>query len=72
MIADYNEEFNQKWIDYFNNKNLRTSGVIRGLNDVFAHDIVPDTRICEAAFRACRRLNFYGPTVRIFEGLEDK
>lgn len=29
--------------------------VQRGLNNVFAYDLVPSVRVCEAALRACRR-----------------
>lgn len=31
--------------------------VRRGLNDLFAHDFVPNKAILEAAFRASRRVN---------------
>ena len=29
--------------------------VQRGLNNVFAYDLVPSVKVCEAALRACRR-----------------
>jgi hypothetical protein len=31
--------------------------VQRGLNNVFAYDLVPSVKVCEAALRACRRGN---------------
>ncbi len=36
------------------------------------HDLVPEPKIISAAFRACRRLNDYAMTVRIFEMIKDK
>eukprot|EP00122_Pirum_gemmata_P012646 Pgem_evm1s11763 len=71
-FPDYNDEWDQKWVDYFNNEKIRRAGVLRGLSDVFAHDVIPDKRIIEAAFRCCRRLNFFPPTVRVMEGIKDK
>lgn len=71
-FPDYNDEWNQKWVEYFEDTRLREAGISRGLNNLFAHDVVPDQKILEAAFRCCRRLNVYGPTIRIFEAVKDK
>ncbi|KZS93366.1 COX5A-domain-containing protein [Sistotremastrum niveocremeum HHB9708] len=44
----------------------------RGLNNCFAHDLVPSTAVVEAALRAARRVDDYSTAVRIFEGIKEK
>ena len=44
----------------------------RGLNNCFAHDLVPAPSVIEAALRAARRVNDYSTAVRIFEGVREK
>lgn len=44
----------------------------RGLNNCFAHDLVPAPTVIEAALRAARRVNDYSTAVRIFEGVREK
>jgi len=39
--------------------------VQRGLNNVFAYDLVPSVKVCEAALRACRRGNHFPHRSRI-------
>jgi cytochrome c oxidase subunit 5a len=34
--------------------------------------LVPSEQVCEAALRACRRVNDYPTAVRVFEGLKQK
>jgi cytochrome c oxidase subunit 5a len=62
--------------------------VQRGLNNVFAYDLVPSVRVIESALRACRRgkshlrrflrwqlINLvadYSTSVRVFEALREK
>lgn len=46
--------------------------VQRGLNNCFAHDLVPAPEVIEAALRAARRVNDYATAVRIFEGIKEK
>ncbi len=46
--------------------------VQRGLNNCFAHDLVPSPSVVEAAVRAARRANDYATAVRIFEGIKEK
>jgi cytochrome c oxidase subunit 5a len=65
------EEFETQWCDFF-----RTTPDLfelqRGLNNCFGYDIVPTIPILEEAFRAARRLNDFGTTLRIQVGLRDK
>ena len=44
----------------------------RGLNNCFAHDLVPAPEVIEAALRAARRVDDYSTAVRIFEGVKEK
>lgn len=44
----------------------------RGLNNCFAHDLVPAPSVVEAALRASRRVDDYSTAVRVFEGIREK
>ena len=44
----------------------------KGLNMLHGHDLVPEPKIISAALKACRRLNDYAMTVRVFEVIKDK
>ncbi|KAH8119773.1 COX5A-domain-containing protein [Phellopilus nigrolimitatus] len=44
----------------------------RGLNNCFAHDLVPAPAVIEAALHAARRVDDYSTAVRIFEGIKEK
>lgn len=44
----------------------------RGLNNCFAHDLVPAPSVIEAALHAARRVNDYSTAVRILEGVKEK
>lgn len=46
--------------------------VQRGLNNCFAHDLVPAPEVIEAAVRAARRVDDYATAVRVFEGIKEK
>jgi cytochrome c oxidase subunit 5a len=46
--------------------------VQRGLNNCFAHDLVPSPAVVDAAVRAARRVNDYATAVRVFEGIKEK
>ncbi|CAO3622102.1 unnamed protein product [Cunninghamella blakesleeana] len=44
----------------------------RGLNNVFAYNLVPPVSVVEFALKASRRVNDYATAVRVFEGLKEK
>lgn len=44
----------------------------KGLNELYGLDLVPEPKIVSAALKACRRLNDFAMTVRIFELIKDK
>ena len=44
----------------------------KGLNELYGHDLIPEPKIVSAALRACRRLDDFAMTVRLFEMIKDK
>ena len=43
--------------NYFSDESLSSQEIRRGLNDVFAHDLIPDPSIITAALQATRRVD---------------
>ena len=65
------ESFNDRYVTFFQNAQDLFE-VQRGLNNCFAHDLVPAPSVVEAAVRAARRVNDYATAVRVFEGIKEK
>ncbi|KAF8987694.1 COX5A-domain-containing protein [Cyathus striatus] len=65
------ESFSQRYITFFQNAEDLFE-VQRGLNNCFAHDLVPSPQVIEAAVRAARRVDDYATAVRVFEGVKEK
>lgn len=65
------EAFSDRYVAFFQGAQDLFE-VQRGLNNCFAHDLVPSPSVIEAAVRAARRVNDYATTVRIFEGIKEK
>lgn len=65
------ESFSERYVQFFQNAEDLFE-VQRGLNNCFAHDLVPATSVVEAAIRAARRVNDYATAVRVFEGIKEK
>ncbi|CAG8522721.1 11575_t:CDS:2 [Acaulospora colombiana] len=65
------EEFTDRYVKFFDNVDDRFE-LQRGLNNCFAHDIVPAPSVIEASLKAARRVNDYSTAVRIFEGIKHK
>ena len=65
------ESFTQRYVSFFEGAEDLFE-VQRGLNNCFAHDLVPSPAVCEAAIRAARRVNDYATAVRVFEGIQEK
>ncbi|KAJ7239774.1 cytochrome c oxidase subunit VA-domain-containing protein [Mycena haematopus] len=65
------ESFNQRYVEFFNQAE-DVFEVQRGLNNCFAHDLVPAPSVIEAAVRASRRVNDFATAVRIFNGVKVK
>lgn len=65
------ESFSERYVNFFQNAEDLFE-VQRGLNNCFAHDLVPSPSVVEAAVRAARRVNDYATAIRIFEGVKEK
>lgn len=65
------EAFSDRYVAFFQGAEDLFE-VQRGLNNCFAHDLVPSPSVIEAAVRAARRVNDYATAVRIFEGVKEK
>lgn len=65
------ESFSERYVKFFQNAEDLFE-VQRGLNNCFAHDLVPSPAVVESAVRAARRVNDYATAVRIFEGIKEK
>ncbi|KAF5340176.1 hypothetical protein D9758_014997 [Tetrapyrgos nigripes] len=65
------EQFTDRYVAFFQQAEDLFE-VQRGLNNCFAHDLVPAPQVIEAAVRAARRVDDYSTAVRIFEGLKEK
>lgn len=65
------ESFTERYVNFFQSAQDLFE-VQRGLNNCFAHDLVPAPAVVEAAVRAARRVNDYATAVRVFEGIKEK
>ncbi|KAF5352510.1 hypothetical protein D9756_006277 [Leucocoprinus leucothites] len=65
------ESFSERYVNFFQNAEDLFE-VQRGLNNCFAHDLVPSPSVVEAAVRAARRVNDYATAIRVFEGVKEK
>lgn len=65
------EAFSERYVTFFQNAEDLFE-LQRGLNNCFAHDLVPSPAVIEAAVKAARRVNDYSTAVRIFEGVSEK
>nr|GAT58161.1 COX5A subunit VA of cytochrome C oxidase [Mycena chlorophos] len=69
--AESFESFTQRYVEFFNQAE-DIFEVQRGLNNCFAHDLVPAPSVVEAAVRASRRVDDFATAVRIFNGVKVK
>ena len=65
------ESFSERYVSFFQSVQDLFE-LQRGLNNCFAHDLVPSPSVIEAALRAARRVDDYSTAVRIFEGIKAK
>ena len=65
------ETFSQRYVHFFQSAQDLFE-LQRGLNNCFAHDLVPAPDVIEAALRAARRVGDYATAVRVFEGVREK
>ncbi|KAJ7144820.1 COX5A-domain-containing protein [Mycena crocata] len=65
------ESFTERYVAFFNQAE-DIFEVQRGLNNCFAHDLVPAPSVIEAAVRASRRVDDFATAVRVFNGVKVK
>ncbi|KAK3604667.1 hypothetical protein CHS0354_009279 [Potamilus streckersoni] len=66
------QEFDQRYEEYFNRRDIDGWEIRKALNDLQGHDLVPEPKIVIAILKACRRLNDYSLTTRYLEALKNK
>ena len=70
--VETDEDFDNRWEEYFNKEDLDSWELKQGLNDLYGHDLVPEPRIVKAMLRAARRLDDLPMAVRILEAVKEK
>jgi len=71
-VVETDDEFDQRYIAYFNRKDIDGWELRKALNDLQGMDMVMDPKILISALHACRRLNDYAATTRLLEGVQWK
>merc|ERR1712183_108867 len=66
------QEFDSRYVEYFNRADIDGWEVRKGMADLCAMDLVPEPIIVAAALRACRRVNDFSLTTRILEVVKIK
>ncbi|XP_018572840.1 cytochrome c oxidase subunit 5A, mitochondrial [Anoplophora glabripennis] len=70
--TETDEQFDSRYENYFNRKDIDGWEIRQGINDLCGHDMVPEPKILIAALKACRRVNDFALAVRILEAVKDK
>ena len=70
--TETDEEFDARYVSYFNRKDIDGWEVRKGFQELVSEDLVPDPVIVAAALRACRRINDIALATRILEITEIK
>lgn len=66
------EQFDARWLEFFNQPNLDLFDLKRGLNELYGYDLVPEPKIIVAMLQAARRLNDIALAIRILEAIKYK
>lgn len=70
--AETDEEFDARYVAYFNRKDIDGWELRKAINDLIGMDMVPEPKIVIACLQACRRLNDYAVTTRFLEAIKHK
>ncbi|KFD69114.1 hypothetical protein M514_03003 [Trichuris suis] len=70
--AETPEEFDKRFIDFFNQPNIDGWLVRKGLYDLHCYDVVPEPTVASAVLRACRRVDDFALAVRFLEAIKVK
>ena len=71
-IEETDEEFDQRYVNYFKRDNIDGWEVRKGINDMHGMDLVPDPQVIIAVLNACRRVNDHSLAVRYLEAVRCK
>ena len=66
------EDFDTRWLAYFNQPELDAWDLKKGVNDLYGHDLVPEPKIIVAMLQAAWRLNDIALAIRILEAIKSK
>jgi len=66
------EEFDQRFVDYFNRPDIDGWEVRKAMTELQNYDVIPEPKIVSAALRACRRVNDFALSVRFLESIKIK
>ena len=66
------DQFDSRWEAYFNDPQLDSWALKRGVNELYGHDLVPEPKIVVAMLKASRRVNDIAMAIRILEAVKDK
>lgn len=68
-IEETEEEFDQRWENYFNKTDIDGWELRKGINDMQNYDLIPEPKIMIAVLKACRRVNDHSLAVRYLEAV---
>lgn len=71
-IEETDEEFDQRYLNYFSKPDIDGWEIRKGINDLQGHDLVPEPKIIIEILKACRRVNDHSLAVRYLEAVEWK
>jgi len=69
-VTETDEEFDTRYLAYFNRPNIDGWEIRRGMTQLVTMDLVPEPKIIIAALQACRRVNDYSLTTRFLEAVK--
>lgn len=68
-IEETDEEFDQRYVNYFKRPNIDGWELRKGINDLQGFDMVPEPKIMIEVLKACRRVNDHSLAVRYLEAV---
>lgn len=71
-IEETEEEFDQRWANYFARPDIDGWEVRKGINDMQGYDLIPEPKIMIEVLKACRRVNDHSLAVRYLEAVQRK
>lgn len=71
-VEETDEEFDQRYLNYFNKPDIDGWELRKGINDMQNYDLVPEPKIVIAVLKACRRVNDHSLAVRYLEAVQRK